>query len=126
MAAGSNLFLCILFSVLNGLFLAISAVLPAFFSAKDREVDDNKKEKNEILEDTREDESEDELSYGDEEIPQDLQQDEAKEENFDEDKMDAVIDAMMHKYAFENNVAPDTDEEQNDVDVKGKVKTSPW
>lgn len=126
MATGSNLFLCILFSVLNGLFLAISAVLPAFFSAKDREVDDNKKEKNEILEDTREDESEDELSYGDEENPQDLQQDEAKKESFNEDHIDALVDAMTHKYAFQNNVATDTDEKQNYEDIKGKVKTSPW
>lgn len=121
MAAGSNLFLAVLFSVLNGLFLAISAALPAFFSSRDREVDEsNEKENNEILEDTRDDESEDELSYEDEKNPQDLQQDEAKTENFDEDQLDAMIDVMMYKYA------PDTDDKERDEDVNGKMKTSPW
>lgn len=124
MAAGSNLFLCVLFSVLNGLFLAISAALPAFFSFRDRELD--KKEKNEILEDTREDESDDELSYEDERNPQDLQQGEAKKEKFDEDQMDAIVDAMMHKYVLPNNVAVNAGNDESDEDFKVNKKTSPW
>lgn len=51
--AGNNIFLCVLFSACTGLCFAISGAIPAWYAAKDREVEEynktitkNKEEKN--------------------------------------------------------------------------------
>lgn len=103
MASENNIFLCVLFSVLNGLFLSCGSALPAWFAAKDREVDKGKSEvRSEVLRvDERKEEIEESLEVDKTEYQQD---------HFVEEYIADVIDAMIH---------------ENDVD-EVKEKTSPW